>query len=100
MKAFVDNLGLAFSTLRGNPLRSLLTLLGIVIGAATVVAMMALVEGFRISVNSDLEGLGAGAFQVQKWPVAFGHLDRAKYAKRRDLTREQGEALRSLPHVG
>ena len=29
MRGFVDNLGLAFSTLRGNPLRSLLTLLGI-----------------------------------------------------------------------
>jgi putative ABC transport system permease protein len=100
MRGFLDNLGLAFSTLRGNPLRSLLTLLGIVIGAGTVVAMMSLVEGFRISVNKDLEGLGAGSFQVQKWPVAFGHIDRAKYAKRRDLTREQGEALRSLPHVG
>ncbi len=100
MRGFVDNLGLAFSTLRGNPLRSLLTLLGIVIGAATVVAMMSLVEGFRISVNKDLEGLGAGSFQVQKWPAAFGHVDRAKYAKRPDLTREQGEALRSLPHVG
>ena len=100
MKGFVDNLGLAFSTLRGNPLRSLLTLLGIVIGAATVVAMMSLVEGFRISMNKDLEGLGAGSFQVQKWPQTFGHVDRAKYAKRRDLTREQGEALRSLPHVG
>jgi putative ABC transport system permease protein len=100
MRGFLDNMGLAFSTLRGNPLRSLLTLLGIVIGAATVVAMMSLVEGFRISVNKDLEGLGAGAFQVQKWPAAFGHVDRAKYAKRRDLTREQGEALRSLPHVG
>jgi len=100
MRGFVDNLGLAFSTLRGNPLRSLLTLLGIVIGAGTVVAMMSLVEGFRISVNKDLEGLGAGSFQVQKWPATFGHIDRAKYAKRRDLTREQGEALRSLPHVG
>jgi putative ABC transport system permease protein len=100
MRGLLDNLGLAFSTLRGNPLRSLLTLLGIVIGAGTVVAMMSLVEGFRISVNKDLEGLGAGSFQVQKWPVAFGHIDRAKYAKRRDLTREQGEALRSLPHVG
>jgi putative ABC transport system permease protein len=100
MRGFLDNLGLAFSTLRGNPLRSLLTLLGIVIGAGTVVAMMSLVEGFRISVNRDLEGLGAGSFQVQKWPATFGHIDRAKYAKRRDLTREQGEALRSLPHVG
>jgi putative ABC transport system permease protein len=99
MRAFLDNLGLALSTLRGNPLRSLLTLLGIVIGASTVVAMMGLVEGFRLRVNSDLEGLGAGAFQVQKWPATFGHVDRAKYNRRRDLTREQGEALRSLPHV-
>ena len=99
MRGFVDNLGLAFSTLRGNPLRSLLTLLGIVIGAATVVAMMSLVEGFRISVNKDLEWFGAGGFQVQKIPVSFGHVDRAKFAKRPDLTREQGEALRSLPHV-
>jgi putative ABC transport system permease protein len=99
MRAFLDNLALALSTLRGNPLRSLLTLLGIVIGASTVVAMMGLVEGFRLRVNSDLEGLGAGAFQVQKWPTAFGHIDRAKYNRRRDLTREQGEALRSLPHV-
>ena len=93
MRGFADNLGLAFSTLRGNPLRSLLTLLGIVIGAATVVAMMSLVEGFRISVNKDLAMLGAGSFQVQKWPAAFGHVDWRKYAKRRDLTREQGEAL-------
>jgi putative ABC transport system permease protein len=100
MKGFIDNLGLAFGTLRGNPLRSLLTLLGIVIGAATVVGMMALVEGFRISVNKDLEGLGAGAFQVQKFPATFGHIDWAKYAKRPDLTREQGEMLRSLPTVG
>jgi putative ABC transport system permease protein len=99
MRAFLDNLALALDTLRGNPLRSMLTLLGIVIGAATVVAMMSLVEGFRISVNKDLEWFGAGGFQVQKIPMAFGHVDRAKYAKRPDLTREQGEALRSLPHV-
>lgn len=99
MRAFLDNLALALSTLRGNPLRSMLTLLGIVIGAATVVAMMSLVEGFRIGVNKDLEFFGAGGFQVQKFPSAFGHVDRAKYARRRDLTREQGEALRDLPHV-
>jgi putative ABC transport system permease protein len=100
MRAFLDNLLLALQTLRGNPLRSLLTLLGIVIGASTVVGMMSLVEGFRLKMNDDLAGLGAASFQVQKWPaVSFGHVDRAKYAKRKDLTREQGEALRQLPHV-
>ena len=45
MRGFLDNLALALRTLRANPLRSLLTLLGIVIGAATVVAMMSLIEG-------------------------------------------------------
>jgi putative ABC transport system permease protein len=100
MTSLLDTLAMALGTLRGNPLRSLLTLLGIVIGASTVVAMMSLTEGFRLQVNKDLSQLGAGAFQVQKWPaVSFGPVDRRKYEKRQDLTREQGEALRALPHV-
>jgi putative ABC transport system permease protein len=99
--ALLDTLGMALATLRANPLRSLLTLLGIVIGGTTVVAMMALTEGLRLKVNSDLSQLGAGTFQVQKWPsgIQFGHGNRRKYEKRKDLTREHGEALRALPLV-
>ncbi len=100
MTSLLDTVSMALSTLRANPLRSLLTLLGIVIGASTVVAMMSLTEGFRLKVTKDLAQLGAGSFQVQKWPVmSFGHVDWQKYARRKNLTREQGEALRDLPHV-
>jgi putative ABC transport system permease protein len=99
MTAFLDNVAMALGTLRSNPLRSALTLLGIVIGAGTVVAMMGLTEGLRVKVNSDFAQLGANAFHVQRWPVGFGDMDWAKYAKRPNLTREQGEALRNLPHV-
>ncbi|MGI5863879.1 MAG: ABC transporter permease [Myxococcales bacterium] len=100
MTALFDNIALALSTLRANPLRSLLTLLGIVIGAATVVAMMSLTEGLRKKVNDDLSVLGAGAFQVQKFPAIGINLDWAKYRKRKNLTVEQGEALREhCPHV-
>ncbi|HUL60995.1 MAG TPA: ABC transporter permease [Anaeromyxobacteraceae bacterium] len=100
MTAFLDTLAMALATLRANPLRSALTLLGIVIGAATVVAMMALTEGLRLRATGDLAMLGAGAFQVQKFPaLQLGDVDRQKYAKRRDLTREQGEALRALADV-
>jgi putative ABC transport system permease protein len=50
--------------------------------------------------TSDFSMLGAGAFQVQKWPhMSFGPRDWRKYERRPDLTREQGEALRALPHV-
>ncbi len=100
MTSLLDTVSMALSTLRANPLRSLLTLLGIVIGASTVVAMMSLTEGFRLKVTKDLAQLGAGSFQVQKWPVmSFGHVDWQKYARRKNLTRAQGEALRDLPHV-
>ena len=99
MRPLLDDLSMALATLRGNKLRASLTLLGIVIGACTVVAMMALTEGLRLKVNGDFAVLGANSFQVQRWPVGFGDIDWQKYAKRRNLTREQGESLQGLPHV-
>ncbi|BDG03270.1 ABC transporter permease [Anaeromyxobacter oryzae] len=100
MIALLDTIAMALGTLRGNVLRSVLTLLGIVIGASTVVAMMSLTEGLRLKMTTDFAMLGAGAFQVQKWPhLNFGPHDMRRYEKRPDLTREQGEAIRTLPHV-
>ena len=57
---------LALGTFRANPLRTLLTLLGIVIGVATVITMMALLEGLRLKVNKDLSQLGANVFHIKK----------------------------------
>jgi len=99
MTGLLDTLAMALATLRANPLRSLLTLLGIVIGASTVVAMMALTEGLRLRVTTDLAFLGAGSFQVSKFPAINVGDQSQRYAKRRHITREQGEALRGLPHV-
>ena len=101
MRAFVDNLRLSLGTFVSNPLRSLLTLLGIVIGVATVISMMALIEGFRIKMNRDLSQLGANTFQVTKFPSGFGRFNWAKYAKRPDLTMEDVRAIMaSAPSVG
>lgn len=99
MLAFWDNLLLAMRTFVGNPLRSLLTLLGIVIGVATVISMMGLIEGLRIKVNKDLSSLGADVFQATKWPVGFGRFDWAKYARRPDLTLDDRDAIKALPTV-
>jgi len=100
MTALLDTIAMAFATLRGNVLRSALTLLGIVIGASTVVAMMSLTEGLRLKIATDFSVLGAGAFQIQKFPaVNIGDTNWRKYERRKDLTREQAEALAGLPHV-
>jgi putative ABC transport system permease protein len=99
-QALLDTLAMAVATLRGNVLRSALTLLGIVIGASTVVAMMSLTEGLRLKLATDLSVLGAGAFSVQKFPVMnFSDVNWRKYEKRKDLTRDHADGLLGLPHV-
>jgi putative ABC transport system permease protein len=100
MRGFLDNLRLALGTFWVNPLRSLLTLLGIVIGVTTVVSMMALVEGLRLKVNRDLSQLGANSFQVQKFPQGFGRFNWQKYSRRPRLTGADREAIvQSCPSV-
>lgn len=80
-----DNLRLALGTFWGHRLRSALTLLGIVIGVATVVSMMALLEGLQRKVAADLAGLGANGFQLQKWPQGFGRVDSDKINRRPNI---------------
>ena len=94
-----DNFRLAIGTFVSNPLRSVLTLLGIVIGVTTVVSMMAMVEGLRIKVSTDLSDLGANSFQIQKMPRGFGRFDFEKLSKRPHLTLEDRAAIVELPSV-
>ena len=94
--ALWDNARLAIGTLAANPLRSLLTLLGVVIGVTTVVTMMAMVEGLRAKVTTDLSNLGANVFTVSKWPggINLGRIDWRRYQRRPNLSLEDLRAIR------
>jgi putative ABC transport system permease protein len=95
-----DNLRLAMRTFWGHRLRSALTLLGIIIGVATVVSMMALLEGLQRRVNADLAGLGANGFQLQKWPAGFGNFDMDKINRRPNISFTDFEAIqKNVPEV-
>ncbi|HYZ89363.1 MAG TPA: ABC transporter permease [Myxococcales bacterium] len=95
-----DDVRLAFATLSGHKLRSFLTLLGIVIGVFTVIAMMALLDGLQRSLNKTMGQLGAGVFQIQKWPnFNFGPLSADVLARKR-ITAAQALQLRdALPEA-
>ncbi len=95
-----DDLRLALDSLSGHKLRSGLTLLGIVIGVFTVVAMMALLNGLSKTINKQLGALGADAFQIQRWPaVQFGNFS-PDVAARKKITLAQFRALRdALPQA-
>ena len=61
---FSENLKIALRALSANKLRSILTILGIVIGVATVVALLALGKGTTASVTSQIQSNGSNLLTI------------------------------------
>jgi putative ABC transport system permease protein len=102
--ARLDDLRLALGALTGHPLRSGLTLLGIVIGVFTVVAMMSLLNGLKTQINANMGGLSADVFQIQRLPsFSFGPPS-PEIQRRKNITLvhalELREALPQAQQVG
>ena len=55
----LENILLALGSLRANKMRALLTILGIIIGIASVIAIMSVGNSIRSSVTSSMESMGA-----------------------------------------
>jgi putative ABC transport system permease protein len=68
----------ALSAIRVNKLRSFLTMLGIIIGIAAVIAMVALGEGASQQVQSQLERLGTNVLTVSPGQQMMGRVDRGE----------------------
>lgn len=62
-----EAVNLAFDQLRGNKFRSALTILGIVVGVATVMTMSALITGIRSSILDAVEAAGPNNFMVSRF---------------------------------
>ncbi|RQP22628.1 ABC transporter permease [Piscinibacter terrae] len=63
--AFEECLHLALASIRAHSLRSFLTMLGIVIGVASVICVVALVQGLSHSVTQEFQGLGRGTLTLR-----------------------------------
>ena len=71
-RGFFENIRFAFSAMREHKLRSGLTILGIVVGVTTVIAMVAIVTGFNNNVIGNLQAFGANRVEFQKYEDRFG----------------------------
>ena len=69
MQAFLDNLRLAFGTFLGNPLRSLLTLLGIVIGVMTAITIASSLTGLRQNIVASVPMASTSPFITASMPA-------------------------------
>lgn len=60
----IESFRVAWNALLSNKLRALLTMLGIIIGVGSVVAMLAMGNGFSQYLNSQFAKLGVGVFYI------------------------------------
>jgi putative ABC transport system permease protein len=100
-RGFGENVRFALLAVRTHKLRAFLTVLGIVVGVATVIAMVSIVTGFNNSMVRNFQSFGATLVQFQKYEARFGpgHRDESE-RRRRDLTYEDAVALKaSIPEM-
>ena len=87
---------IAFLSLWANKLRSALTLLGVVIGVAAVIAVVTFVNGINSYVGEKIFNLGADVFIVFKVSPAVTNVDHyIEGQKRKDLTLDDYRAVRA-----
>jgi putative ABC transport system permease protein len=93
---------IAVDQLRANKLRSALTVLGVVIGIATVMAMASIVAGFREQIVNTLEVVGPTTFRVLRYfsqtPLNPDALPR-EVRIRPKLSPIEAEAIARLPEI-
>lgn len=72
-----DVIGIAFAQIRGNPLRTFFTLLGIIVSVAFLIAVVAIIQGMNAYVKENIADamVGTNAFQVRRSPIQVGLID-------------------------
>src|SRR5690348_1264841 len=85
---------LALQSLWANKLRSILTLLGVVIGVASVIMVVTLTNGAKTFVTSKINTYGAGVVTVSKMPQTFITVDEfLAFQKRRNIDIDDYKAI-------
>src|SRR5437588_2213907 len=81
-----ESVRIALQSLWANKLRSILTLLGVVIGVASVIAVVTLVNGANTYVSTKFSSYGADVFTVSKMPqIITSSEDYQRYQKRKNI---------------
>src|SRR5207253_10810621 len=88
---------LALDSLQKNKLRSFLTVLGVVIGVATVIGMSSIISGLNANISSQIQDLGSYPAFVQRIPPTIGGRAPPEMFSRKKLTLVDANAIRPLP---
>ncbi|MFN6962662.1 MAG: ABC transporter permease [Pyrinomonadaceae bacterium] len=102
--AFREKLGLLFesfrlalSALRANKLRTFLTLIGVIVGVTSVIAVITIISGLDTTVSNAFSSQGSTVFSVAKRPLVItSREDFIKFNRRKDITTADADAIERL----
>ena len=102
---FAEAVKLALQSLWSNKLRTILTLIGVIIGVSSVIMVVTLTNGAKQFVTSKVNTYGAAVITVSKMPETFMTIEEfVEFQKRRDITYDDYRAIvsecRSCVSVG
>ena len=69
-RLIVESFSFAFGSLKGNKLRTFLSLLGITIGIFAIISVFTVIDSLEGYIRSSLNSLGSNMVYIQKWPWA------------------------------
>src|SRR5919112_104767 len=99
----LENLRMGLDTLWQHKLRSMLTILGVVIGTMTVIVIAAFVSGIDARVKKEIESFGTNSIYVYRFDPGFNFNPTAEERMRKPLSYEDALALQaecpSVTHV-
>src|ERR1700742_2517831 len=90
-----ESLAMAVGAIAAHKLRSMLTLLGVLVGVFSIIVVMTAMRVMQSNIERQLSSLGTDTFQVSKWPNTYfgsgGDLE--KYWRRKNITLAQGHQM-------
>jgi putative ABC transport system permease protein len=94
-----ENLLMALQTLRANKLRSILTVVGVVIGVWTVMAIASVISGIDEVVKKEIESFGTRSIFISKYDPGIKVRLSREERLRKPLTYDDAQALAQLPGI-
>lgn len=85
---FTQILSLSFDSLKTNRLRTMLTILGVMVGIFSIIVIMTIITMLQDTIENGVSFLNKNTFQIQKFPAIHtgGHDSWAKFRNRQDIT--------------
>jgi putative ABC transport system permease protein len=88
-----ENLKLALAALWSHKLRTVLTVIGVVIGVSSVIAIISTLDGMMLRITSVFDEMGASTVAVTRFGMITSHDEWVKAMRRKQITVEDARAI-------